>query len=218
MPYACRHCGRSNFKSQKGLTQHLNSHSVCSLKEKQITLKIAHLSTSKQKQLSSATDTPDHAQMPTKLRRMDKNDCPTSKDAGLAHAGASKARFTRDSGQKLGLESDDDNGFLDMESDESEDEREVNEEKVHLPVDTETLQNFKDYVLNARQHFLPFTKEEAEAIKLLDTLRKKRATLDTYDDVMLWHFRSNSVLKDDEGLGHAKAFISRKRMLRKLAK
>jgi hypothetical protein len=35
--------------------------------------------------------------------------------------------------------------------------------------------------------FPTLTKQEATAVQLLDLLRKKKTSLDTYDEVMLWH-------------------------------
>ena len=59
--------------------------------------------------------------------------------------------------------------------------------------------------------------DEVSAIKLMDTLRRKKAPLDTYDAIMEWHFRETGVLQGNEKLGDTKDYLSRKVLLPKLA-
>ena len=46
------------------------------------------------------------------------------------------------------------------------------------------LDLFKEYVTNAKQNFLELRRDEVTAIRLMHTLMRKKATLDTYDEVM----------------------------------
>ena len=75
----------------------------------------------------------------------------------------------------------------------------------------ESLRNFRQYVRWVRDDTTSFTPLEAEAIKLMDTLRKKKASLDTYDDIMDWHIAHC-------GSGRSRQFISRAKMIKRLAK
>ncbi len=75
----------------------------------------------------------------------------------------------------------------------------------------EALQQARQYVASVRDHMLPFTKDEITAIKLMSILKKKKASLDTYDDLMKWHI-------DSMPAGARKpTHISRQKMIHNLA-
>ncbi len=61
---------------------------------------------------------------------------------------------------------------------------------------------------------LPFSRDEAAAIQLMDLLKRKKATLDTYDDVMKWHLQ----FKEEDDSQRHKPVLSRKKMIAMLAK
>ena len=82
------------------------------------------------------------------------------------------------------------------------------------------LIEFRRYVREVRDDMLPFTKNEEAAIELLDTLRRKKATLDTYDSVMEWHLRQNQELRDHEPYDPrvgSTGYYSRQVMMKRLA-
>ena len=114
------------------------------------------------------------------------------------------------------MDSDDDseenNVQLGYESDSEDDE-------MNFQVNNKELLKFRHYVRQAQIHNVRLRKQEVQAIKLLDILRKKRATLDTYDDIMEWHLREVGTITDQEGVGGAKKeFIGRKALMKRLAK
>ena len=74
--------------------------------------------------------------------------------------------------------------------------------------------DFKAYVANAEANFAPFTKKWTKAIKLMQILRKSKASLDTYDDIMKWHFIANNTLHKYEELGNTREFVSRKKLFK----
>ena len=75
---------------------------------------------------------------------------------------------------------------------------------------------FTAFVRHAYQNRLEFNEVEVDAIKLMHKLIKKRATLDTYDDVMEWHLRASKRLQPQEPIGKSKLFISRTKLMQKL--
>ena len=78
--------------------------------------------------------------------------------------------------------------------------------------------DFKDYVAFAKQHVCCFTYNQHTALKLMTILRKSKASLDTYDDIMRWHFVSNETLKEHEKLNNTGRFISRAKLFKMLRK
>ena len=97
-----------------------------------------------------------------------------------------------------------------------------NDDEINVGVNTEMVQAFKDYCEYQKHHAHPmFTKAEKMAVRLADLLMKKKASLDTYDEVMLWHFRATGVLEDYETLGDLpskKMYISRLSLMKLLQK
>ena len=107
-------------------------------------------------------------------------------------------------------DSDNENGSL-AEEDEQE------EEDPQHP-DTSLRDNFKAYCDGAKKNFLPFTKEQEHAVKLLDTLQRKKAPLDTFDEVMEWHLKSCGKLHEHEQLSDNPQYKSQKVLLKYLIK
>lgn len=83
---------------------------------------------------------------------------------------------------------DDDSWGLGIDS-EDEDIDESDPARRHLI-------QFRKYVRTVRDDMLPFTKHEVASIELMDTLRKKKATLDTYEAVFEWHLRQTGKLPE----------------------
>ena len=82
---------------------------------------------------------------------------------------------------------------------------------------TKSLQAFREYVAKAKRNFIPFTAEEKNAVKLMYTLWKKKATLDTYDSVMEWHLRATGAIQDHESaFSKGSDAVSRDVLMKKL--
>ena len=75
----------------------------------------------------------------------------------------------------------------------------------------EALAKFKAHVANVRDNMVPFDKDEIAVIELMDILRRKKATLDTYPSIWEWHTAKMPP-------GHKPPFISRKKIINKLTK
>ena len=68
---------------------------------------------------------------------------------------------------------------------------------------------FQDYMRKAVANYMPFTKQQGTAIKLLIRLRKRKGSLDTYEDVMEWHFLENGDMTARHSLAQCPAYYSR---------
>lgn len=90
-----------------------------------------------------------------------------------------------------------------------------NDVNINITPNTEMRRNFKEYCQRARGT-TPFTKAQSRAVRLLDTLKRKRAPLDTYDELMDWHHREKGDIKERESLKHVAnvdEYISRAKMV-----
>ena len=79
-------------------------------------------------------------------------------------------------------------------------------------------QQFQQYCDKAAHTFLPFTKAEVSAIRLMDTLRRKKCSLDSYDSILEWHFKTTGELRCGGVLGDCVPYLSRYVLLPKLMK
>ena len=84
--------------------------------------------------------------------------------------------------------------------------------------DDRNVREFYKYCTNAKKNFVPFTKDEARAVRLLDALRKNKAPLAAYDDFMRLILRETGDLLPNEPLGDCPSFIGRRTMMKMLTK
>jgi hypothetical protein len=90
---------------------------------------------------------------------------------------------------------------------------------LNIGVNTQMRQAFKDYCdKHMDKEFPALTEHEARGIRLLDIMKRKRCSLDTYDEMMLWHYRENGTLDEFEGLKDVIGHVSRDTLLTTLKK
>jgi len=82
--------------------------------------------------------------------------------------------------------------------------------------DSTSRQQFQQYCDTGKRSFLPFTPAEVSAIRLLDTLRRKKCSLDSYDSILEWHFATNGELRWGGAIGDCLPYLSRYVLLPKL--
>ena len=80
----------------------------------------------------------------------------------------------------------------------------------------EIIDNFNKYVEWARSNLLDFTTNVKNAITLMSSLQKTKASLDTYETVMDWHFRSTGSLLSTQQLSDCRHFISYENLFKQL--
>ena len=124
-----------------------------------------------------------------------------------------------------------DNGHFDIEIPQQEDEQvEDDDDSVEsvimcsqdVPEDAADpkhiyVQRFRNYVKNCHEHFTVFDPKEVFAIKMLDALRRKRATLDTYETVMEVFYKHMGVIGEHQTLKDSAEYVGRQTLMKKLA-
>lgn len=86
------------------------------------------------------------------------------------------------------------------------------------PPDDITRQQFKEYCAHAKEHFAPLDANQEAAVRLFDILRRKKAPLDSYDEIMSWHLRDKGTIFPGETPGQSGSFIGRKALMAFLKK
>ena len=83
---------------------------------------------------------------------------------------------------------------------------------------TEMLATFKAFCDTHSHHFLPFSKAETTSIKLLHTLKRKKAPLNAYQELLEWHLKETKHLGPHETLKDTAKYVQRKTLLKRLLK
>lgn len=109
----------------------------------------------------------------------------------------------------FGLNSDsDDNNEANLDQDGQDDGP--------LPPDDSSRSKFSKYCENAEKNFAPLDEDHQAGIRLLDLLKRKKAPLDTYDEIMRWHLLDKKELLPGQHLGSCEGYISRHVLIKKL--
>lgn len=225
--FQCPHCLRDNFKTERGLEQHLNTHSVCSQRQRLLDIPVAAL------KVPAATSKHLAA---TKRRSNDEGLSPKQKVRGglegrrfpIAQNNCENGDNTQPNVQLKDSSSEDEQeshiGYenifppLDDDSVELDDKDNVNDAQMHLQCNDETLRSFKAYAAEGKQHFGEFTRQEKAGIKLMDTLQRKKAPLDAYKAVMKWHIAEVNLIRPEHNWAEIKGFHSRESLMKTLCK
>ena len=211
---ACKYCKRDNFRSQSGLQMHLRFSKTCSpqaLADKENLV-----------ELGDPNPWVNGVQVgDTFMESGDEYDSDDDSDAGMMVVEHDDfdpdypdlPALLRPLPKKvIEFQDDDDWGVGGYSDEEDIDDGDPSRKR---------LRQFRQYVRMVRDDMLPFTKKEEAAIELMDTLRRKKATLDTYDNVMEWHLRQTNNMGDAEpynpSVGTA-GFHTRQVMMKKLAR
>ena len=130
------------------------------------------------------------------------------------------------------MESDEDNGMPignedNLQEDDTEmavfpesedDDSAAGEGIINPQACTRNRDAFREYVANRKRHSIPFPEKERHQILLLDVLRKNKAPLKSYNDVLDWHYRSQGLIQDHERVGQHWAYNGREAIIGRLAK
>ncbi len=193
----CNHCGRADFKTKHGLKQHqLNSKSCQgAAREALANLQANRALTTQQNpehRVASLMQDGQHR------RQMCNNPLPPVNDPPPPS------------------DKDDDEDLDNIVMELDDDDPTQPEDPVAIgandpdPID-QPLAKFRQYVADAHKNFGEFSTVQAKSIQLLHILRRKGASLDTYDEVMKWHLKATK----DNDPSH---FISRAKMFKTLRK
>lgn len=108
--------------------------------------------------------------------------------------------------------------MLEDEFDASVDGNQGQVEETVIKASKKSVKDFKNYVRKAYQNFAQLEEKEKEAARLMRTLLKKKASLDTYEAVMEWHLVSSGKMRQGASLGKCQHFVSRHKLMQKLRK
>ena len=126
-------------------------------------------------------------------------------------------------GYSTAAEYNSDNEFPDFDADNEEEEADNEEDESHSEavmepeLDRSMLDDFHEYSKMAKG-FAPFPVPKLNAIKLMATLRKTKASLKTYETIMEWHLKANGQMHLHESVGSSKHFYSRESLFKELKK
>ena len=113
----------------------------------------------------------------------------------------------------------DESAPLDEENDAQPDEEGANGAEPSEPQQSTAMRDqFQEYTDHCFSHFKELEPYQVHMIKIMHTLAKKKATMDTYDAVMEWHLRTTGKLKEYQALGDSKDYWSRKKLMQFLKK
>jgi hypothetical protein len=224
---SCPYCGRTNFSTKRGLSQHQQRNKYClnkineSFGMRRDTTMIAH----------------DYLQMTTILK-------PSTQQYSVqtAFASAVPAQSTVAQPSEPVQQRNNKRTFSDVESMSSNDSvqtvnddglfdlqfAEIVNEPGEYPASPASSSTKSGPDFSLREQFKlfmgkqigcgVFTQDEVNAIKLLCTLRKTRAPLSAYESVMHWHFVSNGSLHPWQTVHQSLAYIPREKLFTKLRK
>ena len=185
----CQFCGRKDFKSAKGLTQHQNRSQCC------------------RRQLSASIYGATGAHFAPAIPNRSATTTFCSKRQKIA----SHCLPTRDFNDEEDI---DIASFVDFDDNTSEASLSPDEAQIN----TEIRAIFRTYVSFACKHLLPFSRAEATAMRLLLKLRKTKASLQTYESIMEWHLTETQKLQNWQSLADCEDHISREKMFKSLKK
>lgn len=236
MSFVCDYCKRE-FESSRGLTQHQQRSNSC-----KAAMGVAHGSNARaaSAELGYMTANEHLATVSTNAWRIRQKERQLELDAAQLSF-ASRANAPQEgeerpvdrlrlSGYTTAREynSDEDAPTYHFDDDESEDDDASQEakgsdsESVHViegevRPDETMVKRFQEYCERA-QGFVDFPIPQMQAIKLMTTLRKTKASLGTYDAVMLWHLKAKGDLHEHESGRSSPKFFSRHKIFQQLAK
>ena len=224
----CPHCGRTGFKSGKGLQQHIRGSKKC--KEKEDAQLSVNINEEKETELARVRDLIEmggkrvtRSQVKTHL--VDDADAMLHHDEDAQQPAFSKERSSfqeadADSTEAghfdLGARMSNQHDVEDVEESEAQDDdimdQDVDDDdqfhhndEYEDADDSPSTRGLDDFVAfcDKNKFFAPLTDAEEAGIKLMDALRLKKAPMNAYAAIMDWHLRERGVLADGTTLRDA---------------
>ncbi len=235
----CQHCGKANFASVRGLTQHQNQ-GICAQ------LIAAELNAAESGSgddsvsLASASEEADpfirpprrpvkaavaSSELEESLKSHD-IDAVTLKMATLLHLDDGPADdSSEDDDDFRGYPHDPDpSDTISEESDATDSEEMI---APNLPgkdpivpdgPNTQIRDQFAEYARYQAANHVSFDPDEVAAIRLLDILKTKKAPLNAYQTLMTWHLKESGLLHEGQSVKDYEGYVGRKTMLDRLKK
>ena len=123
------------------------------------------------------------------------------------------------SGTDSGGDTSDSGAIAPNNYNEATDEEDSDKEPcAHSLPNTLMLEEFREYCNNYSDAFIPFTRAQKTSIRLLATLKMKKAPLNTFAEVLEWHLKETNELAPHETLKDSHRFTHRKPLMKHLFK
>ena len=215
----CPYCGRCDFQSARGLNQHQQQSKPCIAKmRKQLGVKTKANEAHSFICVSQIHDTGGQ-NFSGNMSEFFRDKCQNT--GQIPQELSVKCKYTgKDLPQKWIIEFRTSSSTLDdMDSDDNN-FYSLNDDKMshNLEVNLEIWRNFHEYVEFAQNHLIPFTNSEKIAIDLLIRLRRTKASLRTYEEMMDWHLRATGMLQNQQSVTDCSAYLSRNQVINRLKK
>jgi len=234
--FKCRVCGRDNFKTMRGLTQHMQSRKACnpviSSRNMFGLTDLGDVEGRKKRMrgmlemttISHGEEVEDDTEIVANFTDFDDNVCKYSEEE--SGNGEESEEGTDSDEEELyanpniacsDSESDVDEEDMDEETEDFEYNVEDSVESgadFGVPID-ELLQNFKEYESKS-PYFEKFQKKHRVAVELCRLLRQTKASLATYDLMMQWHFWASGKIRHDQPVSTHPDYVSREKLFKLL--
>lgn len=227
-PPVCCHCQRI-FKNDRGLTQHLNTNKLCKAKEDasngvDFGYETAQEFTAFYPVINQVTWAKSVARLIDLEARKSQSGATTDKSFAKTlnsdHVAAVDEKIEAYQTALEDMTDADDNDMTGLGDDSSEDDA-TDDNNSAAPEERaynqEIRNNFRKYCEEAH-HLDGISKEEEDALNLLRILRKSKASLTMYEQIMEWHLKSKGVLHEWEKVSGTSHFLSRRKLFDKLAR
>ena len=243
--YACEYCGRSNFTSQYGLTQH-QSKGACYEALVRDLGPTASPRRLRSNRLSDGVGMPRNVPAPPhkeegmfrRLMEVDDSDI-DALARGINELFADEEGVPAGSDEEEDAMSDEDNDSVSSglpslsgsAGSDSEDEDD-DDDAPPIPDEVETSDEedeedegpiewirdqFREYCEEfPKNNEAHLSEEEAAAIRLIDLLFKKKTPMNAHRDLMIWHLQCKGDLQDGMKLGECEEHMSREVMMKRL--
>ena len=209
MSYPCLYCSHRPFDSRRALSQHQLRKKSC-LASMKASMKVdngymtAHeflvcvSSHQSQKKLAEALLAKVDGQKTVRFTSMLPKESQQCDSDRQQLDGYSTAAENNSEDEFPDFDADNEEEDADDEEDNSDNEAEM------VPViDRSMLDDFHEYC-HLAEGFAPFPAAKSNAIKLMVTLRKTKASLATYNTVMEWHLKATGQMQLNESVGSSK--------------
>ena len=215
----CKFCNRKDFATERGLTQHLRKHKICS--------KLYLESLPHAQRFGTLEETFQHlsgqnAGLIAEIQAteavvddlsVDSDPFPPMDDNNADPYDDFVVPSPQEMTEQVRAQTDCCINALFPQVDEDMDMLEVPNDVPPCPI---ARDSFREYVEHCQRNVAEFRPNEEEAIRLAQTLRHKKCSLDTYDAIMEWHYRATGKLEGNVGIGKIPGYVSRKSLLKKL--
>lgn len=257
--FRCEYC-KVWFKSQKGLTLHMNASRKCAEAERQEMLGIAAVEGTRatrsrsnaaahqeEEEEDEQEEEEEDAQEEEAEEEQEEEEDQMNWDGGSSGGGgggseeegndteqAADPRIgnQNDANWEAGEEANGEGSAAsdeEPEEEDSEDEDDTDDEPSDVeaevlhqndnqrvpktPPDDRNIKAFRKYCAMAQRSFIPMNRMEKRGVRLMDTLRKNKAPLTAYDDLLGWHLEETGARVAGEPLGEVPSYLSRTKLM-----